>query len=187
MSGAVDSLQGRDAHKKDLAWRVGPYEPHEVQQDKVQGPAMRPGQSLISMQAGGWLDWVHLCEEEFVDTDECKTGYEPAKYSFSPESQAYPEISWEVQPADQSRSTNTTLFFVCLFSMKKMLLHWCTAHLGQKFSFNAWIWCRMRYVFLLESRTGRSGLAVMYENENWRERVKSLRERICAKRRKSKF
>lgn len=51
---AVDSLEGRDAIQKDLgqAWKVGLWEPHEVQQGELQGPAPGLEQFKAQVQAG---------------------------------------------------------------------------------------------------------------------------------------
>lgn len=51
---AVNRLEGRDGIQRDLgqAWKVGPWEPHEVQLDQLQGPAHGLGQVKAQIQTG---------------------------------------------------------------------------------------------------------------------------------------
>ncbi|KAJ7404194.1 hypothetical protein WISP_146867 [Willisornis vidua] len=43
LCGAINTLERRDASKRDLVWEVGPCEHHEVQQGQVRGPAPGSG------------------------------------------------------------------------------------------------------------------------------------------------
>ena len=54
LCGVADTLEGRMCHPEGpgQAGKVGPCEPHEVQQGQVQGPAHGSGQSQAQIQAG---------------------------------------------------------------------------------------------------------------------------------------
>lgn len=72
----ISSLKGRGLKKQRIkivllkvchpeepweAWEADPCEPHEGQQGQEQGRAHGSGQSAVSIQAGGWMDWEQLC------------------------------------------------------------------------------------------------------------------------------
>ena len=78
-----------------LAWEVGPCEPHEVQQGKVQGPAPGLGQPPVSIHVGRWRIWEQPCQEGLEGTGELKAGHESTICACSPDSQPYPELSKE--------------------------------------------------------------------------------------------
>lgn len=64
---AADQLEGRDGIQKDLghAWKVGPWEPHKVQQGQLHlwiAPAPGLGQFKAKIQAG--QEWIETSPEE---------------------------------------------------------------------------------------------------------------------------
>lgn len=68
-------------------WEVGPHP--EVQQS--QGPVPELGQSLISVQTGGWRDGKQPCTEGLRDAC-CESQHEPPVCTHSPEA----TMSWAV-------------------------------------------------------------------------------------------
>lgn len=89
--------RGRNKHKY---WWMGPCEPHEVQQDEMQGPAPGLQKFPVSVHTGG-MNWKQPCEG-LRDSGGWKFWYKSARCTCSPESQSYPglhqkEHGWQMK------------------------------------------------------------------------------------------
>ena len=91
-----DGMSSRGTWTSLRSGKAGLCEPHEVQQDQVQGPAPGSGQPLtLSREAEGWRDWEEPCQEGLGGTDGWTAGHEPTKCARRLEGQIYPGLHEE--------------------------------------------------------------------------------------------
>lgn len=98
---------GKEYHAEGTwqVWGMGPCEPHDIQQDQVQGLAPRSQQSLTLVQAWGRTDWEQPYTRGVGDIYRWEIGYEQTMCTCSRESQLYPGLhkdkySQQVKGAD---------------------------------------------------------------------------------------
>lgn len=87
MKSKISTISNSSIHIQ--AWEVGPWKPHEHQQDQVQSPASGSGQSKAQTQAGQKMDLEQPWGEGLGDFSWWEAWYDPGMCNHSPESQMY--------------------------------------------------------------------------------------------------